>query len=147
MKPTKINIDKLIKQIYSFGDEAKRMAVSITNSTAENIIRDAKQKVVVDLGQLRQSIGKTTARVAYNKSFVFANAPYAAYVEFGTGGKVKIPKGFGEIANKFKGKGARQINLRPRPFLIPAYLIGVSTYKPKLIKALEIQTKKYNAKK
>lgn len=147
MKTPKINISKLLKQIDSFGADAQRLAVAITNSTAESIVADAKQKVVVDLGQLRQSIGNTTARVGYNKSFVFANAPYAAYVEFGTGGTVSVPKGFEPIAIQFKGKGIRKINLRPKPFLIPAYLIGVAGYGKKLVTALDRETKKYNAKK
>jgi HK97 gp10 family phage protein len=147
MKTPKINISKLLKQIDGFGVDAERLAVAITNSTAESIVSDAKQRVVVDLGQLRQSIGNTNASVGNNRSLVFANAPYAAYVEFGTGGEVSIPKGFNEIAIKFKGKGVKKINLRPRPFLIPAYLIGAAAYAPKLVKALERESKKYNAKK
>ena len=147
MKTPKININKLLKQIDSFGADASRLAVAVTNSTAENIVNNAKQKVVVDLGQLRQSIGKTTARIGFNRSFVFANAPYAAFVEFGTGGLVSIPKGFEQIAAKFKGRGIKKINLRPRPYLIPSYLQGVSEYKKKLVTVLDRNTKLYNNKK
>lgn len=147
MKTPKININKLLKQIDSFGADASRLAVAVTNSTAENIVNNAKQKVVVDLGQLRQSIGKTTARIGFNRSFVFANAPYAAFVEFGTGGLVSIPKGFEQIAVKFKGRGIKKINLRPRPYLIPSYLQGVSEYKKKLVAVLDRNTKIYNNKK
>jgi HK97 gp10 family phage protein len=147
MKPTKINIDKLLKQIDSFGDDAKRMAVSVTNETANNMVTDAKLKAPVNLNQLRLSIGKTTARIGYNKSFFFANAPYSAYVEFGTGGKVRIPKGFEELASKFKGKNRKKINIKPQPFFIPAYLQNIPIYKKRLVKVLEIETKKYNAKK
>jgi hypothetical protein len=147
MKTPKINISNLLKQIDSFGDEANRLAVAVTNSTAEGIVSDAKQKVVVDLGQLRQSIGKTNASVGNNRSFIFASAPYAAYVEFGTGGAVSVPKGFEKIAIKFKGKGVKEINLRPRPYLIPSYLIGVAGYGKKLVSVLEREAKKYNAKK
>ena len=147
MKTPKININKLLKQIDSFGADASRLAVAVTNSTAENIVNNAKQKVVVDLGQLRQSIGKTTARIGFNRSFVFANAPYAAFVEFGTGGLVSIPKGFEQIAAKFKGRGIKKINLRPRPYLIPSYLQGVSEYKKKLVAVLDRNTKIYNNKK
>jgi hypothetical protein len=147
MKTPKINISNLLKQIDSFGDEANRLAVAVTNLTADEIVSNAKQKVVVDLGQLRQSIGKTNASVGNNRSFIFASAPYAAYVEFGTGGAVSVPKGFEEIAIKFKGRGIKKINLRPRPFLIPSYLIGLKSYGPKLVKTLEVLSKKYNAKK
>jgi HK97 gp10 family phage protein len=147
MKTPKIDISRLIKQLYAFGDDAERLAVSITNSTADGIVSDAKQRAPVDIGQLRLSIGKTTARVVYNKSLIFANAPYSAYVEFGTGGLVSVPKGFEEIAKKFKGKGIKKIDIKPQPFLIPAYLIGAASYGPKLVKALERESKKYNAKK
>ena len=147
MKTPKININKLLKQIDSFGEDAQRLAVAITNSTTDNMVADAKQKAPVDLNQLRLSIGKTTARVGFNKSFFFANAPYSAYVEFGTGGKVSIPKGFEELAARYKGKGIRQVNINPQPFFIPAYLQNIPIYRKQLLKSLEIQTKKYNAKK
>ena len=147
MKTPKINISRLLKQIDGFGVDANRMAVAVTNSTADSIVGDAKQRAPVDLGQLRQSIGNTTASVGNNRSLIFANAPYAAYVEFGTGGAVSIPKGFDQLAIKFKGKGIKQINLRPQPYLIPAYLIGVAGYGKKLISVLQNETKKYNAKK
>ena len=120
MKIPKINIGKLLNQIDAYGAESQRLAVAVTNSTADEIVSNARQRVVVDLGQLRQSIGSTKASVGNNRSFIFANAPYAAYVEFGTGGLVSVPKGFEQIAIKFKGKGVKKINLRPRPYLIPS---------------------------
>jgi HK97 gp10 family phage protein len=147
MKPTKIDITRLLKQIDSFGDDAKRMAVSITNVTADDIVSDAKNKAPVDLGQLRLSIKKTDATIQNNSSLIFSNAPYSAYVEFGTGGKVSIPKGFEELASKFKGKGRKKINIKPQPFFIPAYLQNIPIYQKRLVKVLEIETKKYNAKK
>jgi HK97 gp10 family phage protein len=147
MKTPKIDVSKLLKQINSFGQDANRMAVAVTNETANNMVTDAKLKAPVDLNQLRLSIGKTTARIGYNKSFFFANAPYSAYVEFGTGGKVRIPKGFEELASKYKGKGIREVNINPQPFFIPAYLQNIPIYVKRLTKVLEIETKKYNAKK
>ena len=64
--------------------------------------------------------------VTYQKSklegTVSVNAPYAPYVEFGTGGLVEIPQGFEELAAKFKGRGVKKVNLPARPFLIPAAL-------------------------
>lgn len=147
MKTPKINIGKLLSQIDSFGNEAQRLAVAVTNSTADNIVTMAKQKVVVDLGQLRQSIGHTNATVGNNRSFIYANTPYAAFVEFGTGGLVNVPKGFEEIAIKFKGRGIKQVNLRPRPYLIPSYLMGLSQYGKSLVKMADKLTKQYNNKK
>jgi HK97 gp10 family phage protein len=147
MRTPKINIGPLLKEIKLFGDEANRFSIAITNSTAEDIVTDAKQRSPVDLGQLRQSIGKTEAREGFNRSFIFANAPYAAYIEFGTGGEVSIPKGFESIASEFKGKGIKKINIKPQPYLIPAYLIGITQYRKKLNEVLKRLVEKYNAKK
>ena len=144
----KIDISKLLSQISAFGHDANRLAVAVTNSTTQGMVTQAQLRAVVGLsGQLRLSLGKTTARVGFNKSFFFANAPNAAYVEFGTGGTVSIPKGFEEMASKFKGKGIRKINLKPRPFFIPSYLEGIQQYPKTLLKVLEVETRKYNAKK
>jgi HK97 gp10 family phage protein len=147
MRTPKINIGPLLKEIKLFGDDASRLAIAVTNLTADSIVSDAKQRAPVDLGQLRQSIGKTEAREGFNRSFIFANAPYSAFVEFGTGGKVSIPSGFESIAAKYKGKGIKQINLRPQPYLIPAYLIGIVQYRKKLVTVLKTEVEKYNAKK
>lgn len=49
-----------------------------------------------------------------------ANADYAPYLEFGTGGLVDIPEGFEKLAATFKGKGIKKINLPARPHIIPA---------------------------
>ena len=147
MKTQKIDISRLLKQIDGFGVDAQRQAVSITNETVNNMVTDAKLKAPVDMGQLRLSIGKTTARVGYNKSIFFANAPYAAYVEFGTGGPTIIPKGFDYLASPFKGKGIRKRDYGPKPFFIPAYLQNIPIYQKRLKTALDRETKKYNAKK
>jgi HK97 gp10 family phage protein len=147
MRTPKINIGPLLKEIKLFGDDANRLSIAVTNSTADDIVNNAKQRAPVDLGQLRQSIGKTVAREGYNRSFIFANTPYAAYVEFGTGAAVSIPKGFESIALAFKGKGIKQINIQAQPYLIPAYLIGINQYRKKLKSVLNRLAEKYNAKK
>jgi hypothetical protein len=182
MKTPKINIGKLLNQINSFGNDAKRMAVSITNVVAESIVTDAKERLTnnktVNFGQLRLSIAKTEATIQLNRSLIFSNAPYSAYVEFGTGTKVKIPAGFESLAAKYRGKGGGSIDnlldnirdwckkkgideklaypiavsilrtgIKPQPYFIPAYLVGVASYAKKLSKSIEIETKKYNAKK
>ena len=143
---TRIDISKLLKQIDAFGDDAKRMAVAITNSTAEDISNKAKVRAPVDLGQLRQSIGKTTARLNFNKSIIFANAPYAPYVNWGTGGSVQVEAVFKDIALPFK-RGGRKISLPARPFLTGSYLEEAAKYPEKLKTFLNRLTNQYNAKK
>ena len=147
----KINISKLLSQISAFGHDANRLAVAVTNETTQGMVTQAQLRVTnnnsVDNGQLRLSIGKTTARVGFNRSFFFANAPYAAYVEFGTGSGVIIPNGFSDMAAPFKGKGIRIRNYPAKPFFIPSYLEGIQQYPKTLRKVLEVETRKYNAKK
>ena len=90
--------------------------------------------VVVDTGYLRNSI--YLKEQGSNDKFIYtvgAKAKYAPYVEFGTGGMVTIPAGYNDFAAMFKGKGVRRINLRARPFLIPAF----EQEKPQLIKRLK----------
>ena len=144
---SKINISKLLSQIESFGQDANKVAVAVTNQTTQGMVTAAQLRVVVDLGQLRQSIGKTLATINVNRSLFFANAPYAAYVEFGTGSGVIIPNGFSDMAAPFKGKGIRIRNYPAKPFFIPSYLEGIQQYPKTLRKVLEVQTRKYNAKK
>ena len=57
----------------------------------------------------------------FGQSITFS-VDYAPFMEFGTGGLVDIPSGFEELATQFKGSGKRKINLKPQPFLIPAFL-------------------------
>jgi hypothetical protein len=90
---------------------------------------------------------KQLARVGYNRSFFFSNAPYSAYVEFGTGDGVRIPNGFSYLAEPFRGKKNRKRDYGAKPFFIPSYLEGIQQYPKDLRKVLEVQTRKYNAKK
>ena len=64
-------------------------------------------------------------------------APYAPFVEFGTGGLVEVPNELKEMAIKFKGKGIKEVNLPARPFLYPALIRGRAQYLEKLKKVLE----------
>ena len=61
----KINISRLLSQISDFGHDANRSAVSVTNETTQSMVTQAQLRVTsnnsVDNGQLRLSIGKTTA--------------------------------------------------------------------------------------
>jgi hypothetical protein len=145
---TKINISRLLSQISAFGHDANRSAVSVTNETTQSMVTAAQLRAVVGLsGQLRLSINKTLATVGANTSIFASNAPYSAYVEFGTGSGVRIPNGFSEMAAPFKGKGIRRRDYGPKPFFIPSYLEGIQQYPKDLRKVLEVQTRKYNAKK
>ena len=94
------NLTKRLKTIED--DLTKGVAEEISASTMK-IEKDAKRNAPVNIGTLRQSIhGESTLNGMTGK--VTVDASYGAYVEFGTGGKVKIPSGYEEFAGQFKGK-------------------------------------------
>ena len=106
--------------------DKKTLSNEIGKSALE-ISRIAKKNVVVDSGNLKQSI---KAEAKGKTAEVVARAKYAPYVEFGTGGKVDlndmlelgIPASY---ASQFKGKGIKDVNLPARPFFFNAARIGL----------------------
>ena len=115
-------LDALIKRIGKLAPEiAKEVAMEV-NASALAIQSKARRDVVVDNGILRNSIQlKEINRGDKIMYTVGSRLKYAPYVEFGTGGTVNVPAGYEDFAMQFKGKGIRKINLRPRPYLIPAF--------------------------
>jgi HK97 gp10 family phage protein len=72
------------------------------NASALTIQKEAKRLAPINFGKLRGSIALTRdGELTYT---VAANASYAAYVEFGTGGKVSIPAGYESFASQFRGQ-------------------------------------------
>lgn len=69
----------------------------------------AREQVPVDTGALRRSIGRDAAGLLAR---VYAAAPYAAYVELGTGGEHGHP---------------------PQPYMRPAFARGVGAAKEVLL--------------
>jgi hypothetical protein len=114
-------MDKHLRQ--DVGDEI--------NSSALNIMSSAKRLAPIDLGFLRGQISiEPVNDLTYE---VEAKAKYSAYIEFGTGGEVRIPAGYEDLAKIFKGRGIKTVNIRPQPFLIPSF----EAEKPKLIQRLK----------
>ena len=115
-------LDALIKRIGKLAPEiAKEVAMEV-NASALAIQSKARRDVVVDNSTLRSSIQlKEINRGDKIMYTVGSRLKYAPYVEFGTGGIVNVPAGYEDFAIQFKGKGIRKINLRPRPYLIPAF--------------------------
>ena len=72
------------------------------NASALKIENKAKRLAPVNFGKLRNSIALSKeSDLTYT---VAANASYAPYVEFGTGGKVSIPAGYESFASQFRGQ-------------------------------------------
>ena len=115
-------LDALIKRLGKLSPQiAKEVAMEV-NASALAIQSKARRAVVVDNGMLRNSIQLNEInkgdKIIYT---VGSRLRYAPYVEFGTGGLVSVPAGYEDFALQFKGKKGYKINLRPRPYLIPAF--------------------------
>lgn len=103
-----------------FTDFAKKYReefVDILNETVQNIETDAIVAVPVDTGILRSSIN---GEVKGLNGIIGSTVKYSPYVEFGTGGLVDVPSGLESYAIQFKGAGIKEVNLPPKPFLIPS---------------------------
>ena len=84
-----------------------------------------------DIADLKQSIGVNA--IAINNYEVYAKMPYAAYIEFGTGGAVKIPAGVEDYAIQFKKPNRQNISMKANPYLFPALF----AIKPQIIQDIE----------
>ena len=84
----------------------KLIAVATTNTSL-----DAQRAAPVNTGRLARSIRKyvkgLTGEIIADtrKGMIGAGTNYAAYVEFGTGDKVRYPNELADYASQFKGKG------------------------------------------
>lgn len=101
-----------------FAKKYKEEYVEILTETIQNIETEAITNAPVDLGILRSSIN---GEVEGLNGVVGTPVEYAPYLEFGTGGLVDVPAGLEDYAIKFKGAGIKQVNMPPRPYLIPAF--------------------------
>ena len=137
-------LDNLIKDLQAFGVEGEKMVSQLTESNAREIEATAKQIAPYDLGTLRQNIKAIAVDKLNWKVYAnaFGTAPYSAYQEFGTGGLVDVPPELAEMAIRFKGKGVKKVNIPPRPFLYPAFVVGREDYYQDLKKGLNELTKK-----
>lgn len=118
-------LDALIKRLGKLPIEIEKEVAEEVNASALAIQSKAKKSVAansIDNGTLLGSIQLVSVlkdkRILYT---VGSRLKYAPYVEFGTGGTVSVPAGYEDFAIQFKGKGIRKVNLRPRPYLIPAF--------------------------
>jgi HK97 gp10 family phage protein len=96
-------LDNINKKISELDEKVKQEVSNEINASALKIQSDAKRLAPNNFGQLRGSIKLSPESTGSLTYIVAATASYAAYVEFGTGGKVSIPAGFEDDAAKFKG--------------------------------------------
>jgi HK97 gp10 family phage protein len=118
-------LDALIKRLGKLPIEIEKEVANEVNASALAIQSKAKRAVAAnstDKGRLLGSIQLKEVNKGSKVIYTVGSAlKYAPYVEFGTGGTVNVPAGYEDFAIQFKGKGIRKINLRARPYLIPAF--------------------------
>ena len=137
-------LKKLLRDVKKFGEDGKKMIARVTEASARDINKDATKNAPLDTGKLRQSI-EAIKIDDYNWK-VQANAkgiaPYAPFIEFGTGGLVEVPSELAEIAIQFKGDGLRKIDLKPQPYLYPAFVKNRKQYIKDLKDGLQLLSEK-----
>jgi len=106
--------NEIVKSIKDFAAENIELLEDEVQVLADNIQLKSAQRVRRDFGILANSQFKSVQGLNAEVGF---SAKYAAYVEFGTGGFVDVPSGLEDYAIQFKGKGIKQVNLIPRPYL------------------------------
>lgn len=131
-------LNSVLADLRKYGKEAQKDIEGVTELVARNIEKNAKNYAPANFGKLGQSIQAVKdTPLNWKVEAGGVIAPYAPFVEFGTGGLVEVPNELKDQAIKFKGKGIKQVNLRPRPYLYPALLQGRNEYLEKLKKVLE----------
>jgi HK97 gp10 family phage protein len=131
-----ISIKGLDKELKKLGDDAEDIKEEIDFEIKESCVRilkdsqnfltdakadaNGKEYVGVDNGFLRASATPPKQVKPLQYEIVYQSS-YAAFVEFGTGNLfAPVEEDWVDVARQFKGKGIKQINLPPRPFLRPA---------------------------
>jgi hypothetical protein len=94
-------VSGVIAELRKFGKDAEKQIAGETEAIAFQIEGDAKRLAPKNFGKLAQSISREKIKSALYK--VTVNEIYGAYMEFGTGSKIKIPAEFSDMAKTFKG--------------------------------------------
>lgn len=109
----------LVRDLKKIKAEAKRQIEAEMEDTCKKVVAAAQADVPSKTGALRNSIKwRKLGELQYE---IVAEEHYAAYVEFGTGKMVVVPKGLEKYAIQFKGLGIKEVNLPAHPYLFPAY--------------------------
>jgi len=113
---------QVLNRLKSISKDTELAVKSAVVRNTDGIFKDALSAVPIDFGELQRSgipsysDNQLTGTVAFGGT----PAPYAPYVEFGTGINVRIPEGFGAYAMQYyvNGKGT----MKAQPYLIPAFI-------------------------
>lgn len=138
-----------INKLRKFGSIGENRIKIISETIANEIASDAKVRISGYSdheigGAIAQSIKVEKVRSdSFSYTVRVGQQPMSAYVEFGTGSFVEVPKGWEKIAWHYyvNGKGY----LRPFPYLYPAYYIGRRQYKKDLKDSLNYLVERFNS--
>jgi HK97 gp10 family phage protein len=151
-KPKVNGIEKTIAELNKFSDKVKDTLSLVMEATANEMEDFATKECEMVIGKTK--FRKLTGDLIQSINVIVVNdmnyiveaggsfAPYAPYVEFGTGGLVSVPKEFDEQARRALGKGIKQVNLPPRPYMYPAYIYGLKRIEENLKTEIEQLIKK-----
>ena len=127
-------VQKEIERLKKKSNEVSEDVDAVLQNYALIIAGRARQLAPVDLTGLRSSIGSERAgKLTWQ---IVADKFYAPYVEFGTGGFVKVFPGVEKYAMTFYKNG--QGHMRPHPFIFPAFFEN----REKLIKDIKEELEK-----
>jgi len=91
----------VLGSLKKFGEESKKSVEIITFANAKDIELSAKSLAPKNVGKLAQSIHTKEVNKTFYK--IVVGLDYGAYVEFGTGAKVRVPTELKDQAAKFRG--------------------------------------------
>lgn len=98
-------ISEVVSALRKYGKEAEEDIAGATQNAASLIALNAKNIAPTNFGALGQSIeALERSKTVWDISAGGIKAPYAPFVEFGTGRLVQVPSEWTEIAAQFKGK-------------------------------------------
>lgn len=95
-------ISQTIAKLQAFGKDIEKKIDLELEAIAFQVEADAKKLAPKNFGKLAQSISHKKVKSLIWK--VTVNEIYGAYMEFGTGAKVRVPAEFAEMAKSFQGK-------------------------------------------
>jgi HK97 gp10 family phage protein len=118
----KFKITKGFKDVAKeINAESLELTFRVVNEAGKKAKIKARANAPVDTGYHRSNIIRRTVRRRKGaKLSLEAKAPYAPYLEFGTGVYVSVPHGYEELAAAFKGASPPNNPMPARPHIIPA---------------------------
>lgn len=147
-------LKELKEKFKNLSEDAAKDVDAIISGTCDEIVELARrnlaggelnpndfQKPLEKLFAVTDNINNLKGRIGVNpRQFlnytIVADSPYAAYVEFGTGGAVKIPAGLEDYAIQFKKPNRQNISMPARPYLFPAFFEKQKEIVPLIIEVL-----------